>query len=96
MESAAGFFIAHISKYSNVLDINFFDQHWSEELLERYADKFGLSDFLSDENEVAKKLFSSWTKQGISAALERIKSAHYPGSAVSQQRFHRECFYPLV
>ena len=93
MESAAGFFIAHISKYSNVLDINFIDQHsnkffWNylsnnkslpltEALIERYADKLEFSDFLSDENEVAEKLFSSWTKQEISIALERIKSAHY-------------------
>ena len=55
-ESAAGFFIAHISKYSNVLDMNFIDQHankffWdylssnkslplSESLIERFADKW--------------------------------------------------------
>ena len=48
----------------------------SEELLERYADKLEFSDFLSDENEVAEKLFNSWTKQEISTAFERIRSVH--------------------
>jgi len=55
-ESAAKFFIDHISHYSNVLDMSFIEQHgdplsweylsgnkslpWNEALIERYADKW--------------------------------------------------------
>ena len=86
-KSAAEFFINHISEYSNILDMNFIDQHanklhwfylsknkslpWSEALIERYADKWDWLYLTS----ATRKVFNSWTKQEIGAALERIRSA---------------------
>ena len=46
---------------------------WSELLIERYADKWEW--FYLYRNHGVKKLFRNWTKQEISAALERIKLA---------------------
>ncbi|SVB55104.1 uncharacterized protein METZ01_LOCUS207958 [marine metagenome] len=113
-KSAAEFFINHISEYSNILDMNFIDQHanklhwfylsknkslpWSEALIERYKDKwrwgeYGLSfnkslpwsealiERYADKwdwlylTSATRKVFNSWTKQEIGAALERIRSA---------------------
>jgi hypothetical protein len=48
---------------------------WSEAFIERYAD--GLNWRRLNNNEGVIKVFSSWTKQEISTALERIRSAHY-------------------
>ena len=87
---AAEFFVELISEYGHVLDINFIEQHgdqliwwrlsknkslpWSESFIERYADKWDWSEL--NCNEGISKVFSSWTKQEIITALERIWSAH--------------------
>ena len=87
---AAEFFIDLISECSNVLDMNFIEQHgdqldwsalslneslpWSEAFIERYKDRWNWR-YLSN-NEGVIKVFNSWTKQEIITALERVWSVH--------------------
>ena len=47
---------------------------WSEALIERYKGKWDWKNLLYC-NGVDTKIFNSWTKQEISTALERIRSA---------------------
>ena len=51
---------------------------WSESLIERFADKWDWGDLSGSryENKAVMKLFNSWTKQEVSTALERIRSAY--------------------
>ena len=48
---------------------------WSEAFIERYQDKWDWGALL-ECGEGEKKIFNRWTKQEISTAFERIRSAH--------------------
>jgi hypothetical protein len=62
---------------------------WSEALIERYADE--LNWISLGNNKAVIKLFNSWTKQEISTALERIRSAQNDGDIGSAQEEKALC-----
>jgi hypothetical protein len=68
-----------IERYKDKWDWNTLSENvalpWSESLIERYADKWDWGYLGKSEGVI--KVFNSWTKQEISTALERIRSAHY-------------------